>query len=533
MTVKSTLFILIALFAVQFTALASQKLTINETNTCQWYFNNTLVVGETDNSIVLTATGNYTAVYQNLAGETVKSTTFYNASTGQKVKLYVIGDSTASKYDASRYPRTGWAQVFQPFFNSDSVLVVDKAISGRSSKSFYTDGAGWPVVKPALSAGDYLFIQFGHNDAKSDEERHTDPYTTYKEYLKRYIDEARARGAIPVLLTPIHRNGWNGALISNSHGDYPAAMRQLAFEEDVPLIDLTAKTAALFEAYGQDVVSNQFFNNIPPNVYATYPEGNSDNTHLQERGAYEVAKLVSNAFAEQHSIAEISKLYRSSVEAGIIKVDINSYGLGTVSGTKVKSIGAEVTLKANAKSGFVFSSSMSDNDVVSTEANYTFTVTDSLLFLKAFFIKGYKVSLGVTPKYKARVTGSGTYAQGDSVTVVVKPYTNYDFDYWTVNEAIVGTDSTYSFVMDTTDVELVAVLKEEGATDIINNTAVQVSVRYVATANKILVSSSSVLLSIALFDINGKKVKTVSTINNPTAHCKSWRVYPRECISPK
>lgn len=506
------------MLVVSFSALASQKLTIKEAASCQWYYNNKLIDGETDNSIGLTVSGNYTAVYENATGATVRSTTFFNASTGQKIKLFVIGDSTASKYDASRYPRTGWAQVFQPFFVADSVEVVDKALSGRSSKSFYYEGAGWPSVKSALSTEDYLFIQFGHNDAKSDEERHTDPYTTYKEYLKKYIDEARSKGAIPVLLTPIHRNGWSGSSIKNSHGDYPAAMRQLAVEEDVPLIDLTAKTATLFESYGQDVVTNQFFMNIPANVYSTYPDGNSDNTHLQDRGAFEVSNLVYKAFSEQKEVADIAKLYRSSTKAGFIKVDINSYGLGTVTGNKVVAIGSKATLKAYSKAGYVFSGYVEGDEVKSKEANYSFVVSDSLLFLTAKFVKGYKVNVTLTPKYKGKVAGLGTFAPGDSVTIVVTPYSNYDFDNWSVDETVVSTDSSYTFIMDAEDVTLLANLKIEGASAIEESEIENISMKYIPSSNEFAIVSSCLLVTISVFDINGKKIKEIVNVDNETAY---------------
>jgi lysophospholipase L1-like esterase len=144
----------------------------------------------------------------------------------------------------------GWGQVFQRLFGSD-VTIYNKAISGRSSKSFWDEGSFAAFVN-SIQAGDYLFIQFGHNDEKSDDAtRYTTPYGTYKEYLSRYISQCRQRGAHPVLLTPVERRSFNSdGSIRPTHGEYPAAMRQLGVEQNVPVIDITRKSQALYEAYG-------------------------------------------------------------------------------------------------------------------------------------------------------------------------------------------------------------------------------------------------------------------------------------------
>lgn len=211
----------------------------------------------------------------------------------------MIGDSTASPYDGSTYPRKGWAQVLQDFFDQDSVFVLNKARSGRSSKSYYHEGAGWPAVKTQLQEGDYLFIQFGHNDSKADTARFTDPFTSYQEYLGRYINEAQAMGVTPVLLTSIHRNAWEADTLNveDTHGDYPVAVRELADSLDVALIDMAYLTDSLYEALGYTYTTEQIFLNLPPNLYSAYPMGNEDNTHLQEAGAYELAKLVADELA--------------------------------------------------------------------------------------------------------------------------------------------------------------------------------------------------------------------------------------------
>jgi lysophospholipase L1-like esterase len=215
------------------------------------------------------------------------------------VTIHVIGDSTASIYGSDLYPRTGWGQVLGDYYSPACAVVNDKALSGRSSKSFYDEGA-WTPVRDALVEGDFVLIQFGHNDEKSDDPtRYTDPQTTYKQYLTTYITDARARNATPVLLTPINRNNWNGTTLKDTHGDYPPAMRELASDLDVALIDLTALTKMYFESLGPETTSDLFMN-LDPGEFPNYPDGNSDNTHLREAGARVIAELLDyDAYSQQ------------------------------------------------------------------------------------------------------------------------------------------------------------------------------------------------------------------------------------------
>lgn len=209
-------------------------------------------------------------------------------------RLYVIGDSTAAAYDASRYPLTGWAQVLQEQFDETKLVVVDRAISGRSSKSYFEDQA-WRTVSEALREGDYLFIQFGHNDSKdSDPNRYTDPDSTYKHFLRVFIYTAKAKGAIPVLLTPINRFSWKSdTRMKPTHGDYPRAVRQLARECRVPLIDMEKRTRKHFQAVGKEE-AREYFLYLEPGEYPAYPDGKNDGTHLHQIGAQAVSSLAAD-----------------------------------------------------------------------------------------------------------------------------------------------------------------------------------------------------------------------------------------------
>jgi lysophospholipase L1-like esterase len=219
-----------------------------------------------------------------------------------KPRLYIVGDSTACIYPSSQYPRTGWAQVLQNFFTIDSVQVADSALSGRSSKSFYDEGH-WTPIKNGLRKGDCVIIQFGHNDEKTDDAaRGTLPNTTFKQYLSIYIDDAAAKGATPILATPVERNSWSGTTLKSTHvtadGDYPQAIRDLAAAKKIGLIDATKLTKAFLEKIGNDSAT-ELFMNLEAGKWPNYPDGNSDNTHLRETGAKAVAQIIAADIARQ------------------------------------------------------------------------------------------------------------------------------------------------------------------------------------------------------------------------------------------
>lgn len=226
------------------------------------------------------------------------------------VRVYLIGDSTVADYTiyddykSKRYPITGWGQVFQSFMRSDSlikvrniikgdsVMVVDSARGGRSTRTFFEEGR-WGSVHRSLHPNDLVLIQFGHNDAAKDKPERYVTIQGYKEYLHLFVTQAREKKAIPILLTPVNRNyPWAGGKLSNVHGEYPEAVREVARELNVPLIDLMQLSCDFFTSKGQEYASSHYFMNLPAGVYEAYPDGRKDNTHFQPEGAREVARLV-------------------------------------------------------------------------------------------------------------------------------------------------------------------------------------------------------------------------------------------------
>ncbi|WP_100405625.1 rhamnogalacturonan acetylesterase [Bacillus solitudinis] len=219
--------------------------------------------------------------------------------------IYVVGDSTASNYSSNFAPRAGWGQVFGEMFDQ-KIVVKNHAASGRSSKSFIDEGRLTDVLNQ-IEKGDYLFIQFGHNDQKNDDpSRYTEPSTTYKSYLKQYIDGAYAKDALPVLVTSVERRRFtDDGQARDSLGDYPQALRELGAELHVPVIDLTTKSKALYQEVGPEETKKVFLW-LEADEHENYPDGVQDNTHFQENGARLIAKLVA------HEIKELKLRYLHS-----------------------------------------------------------------------------------------------------------------------------------------------------------------------------------------------------------------------------
>lgn len=211
----------------------------------------------------------------------------------QKTTIYTIGDSTmADKVKPDENPEKGWCQVLPSFFDMNQVTIDNRAVNGRSTKSFINEKR-WESVYKSLKPGDYVFIQFGHNDEKvADSTRYTNPHTAYRHNLIRFVMETRKKGAIPILFSSIARRNFNeqGVLIG-THGDYPLETRLVAQEYQVPFIDLEYFSEQLEQSYGPEK-SKELHLYFKPAEHPYYPEGKSDDTHLSMKGATEIAKIV-------------------------------------------------------------------------------------------------------------------------------------------------------------------------------------------------------------------------------------------------
>ncbi len=212
-------------------------------------------------------------------------------SVGAQTTIFVCGDSTAATKDISKgTPERGWGHVLQPFFNPDEVVVENHARNGRSTKSFVTLGH-WQVVEERMKEGDYVLIEFGHNDTKVDD---TLRFTTPEQYgqnLLKYINIVRSKGATPVLLTQVCRRWWKEEGLADSHGEYLVECHRVAKESGVLFIDAEKLTRDWLTPLG-DEGSKRYFMNLPAGKYPSHPDGKTDNTHFTVEGARIVATMI-------------------------------------------------------------------------------------------------------------------------------------------------------------------------------------------------------------------------------------------------
>ena len=204
--------------------------------------------------------------------------------------LHFAGDSTMADKPDLDYPERGWGQLFRELI-PPSLPFINHAVNGRSTKSF-RDLGHWGRLMAVLAPGDWVVIEFGHNDAKKDDPtRFTDPATDYRENLRRYVREVRERGATPILATPVVRRQWSKTgELEDSHGPYLTAMRAVATEEKVPLLEMEGVTRALVTRLGP-TDSKPLYLNFEPGEHPRLPEGKHDNTHFTTAGARLVAAL--------------------------------------------------------------------------------------------------------------------------------------------------------------------------------------------------------------------------------------------------
>jgi lysophospholipase L1-like esterase len=216
----------------------------------------------------------------------------------RKTKLYLIGDSTMATKVRATFPETGWGMPLVTFFDT-TVVVDNRAQNGRSTRTFLAENRWQPVVDN-LQAGDYVFIQFGHNDESPNyPDRYTSP-EDYRRNLLKFVTETRSRQAIPVLLTPVTRRYFDkDGHIRETHARYSAATMAVAKEYKVTLVDMDKLSRELLQQLG-DENSKLLFMELAPGDHPNYPLGRHDNTHFNELGARKMAQLVVHDLQAQH-----------------------------------------------------------------------------------------------------------------------------------------------------------------------------------------------------------------------------------------
>ena len=242
------------------------------------------------------------------------------ASSNNKTTIFIIGDSTAAnKVHPETNPERGWGMVLQGCFD-ERILVDNHAVNGQSSKSFIDDGR-WQKVVDKIKKGDYVFIQFGHNDEKPNPKRHTDPGSTFDDNLRKFVSETRAKGGIPVLFNAVVRRNFllktdntvedeslrnskyedeivNSDTLIDTHGAYLIPPRSVAKEMSVPFVDANRLTHDLEQSMGIEG-SRKLHMWFKPGEIASIPDGRKDNTHYNIYGAHVVANLMADAIAKE------------------------------------------------------------------------------------------------------------------------------------------------------------------------------------------------------------------------------------------
>lgn len=213
-------------------------------------------------------------------------------------RIFWAGDSTVKQNTYISFPQTGIGQAFGLYVKRN-IKIENFAENGRSTKSFIDEGR-LDFIDRELREGDFLFIQFGHNDEKPDEKRHTEAFGDYQDNLMKFVAVAKKHKAHPLFITSLYRRQFNEdkkTLIEGTHQDYPQAMIELAKREGIPVIDLCTSSKELIEKAGYEV-TKKWFLHVEPGIYPNFPEGKEDNSHLQYEGAYRFSGLIAQGLKE-------------------------------------------------------------------------------------------------------------------------------------------------------------------------------------------------------------------------------------------
>lgn len=224
-------------------------------------------------------------------------------------RVFIAGDSTASHYERKYAPQSGWGQALG-FYLRDSIVVDNRASSGRSSKSFLAEGR-WDDLVSDVRAGDVVLISFGHNDARRDSPRRfTTPDGEFRENLERFAREVRERKATAVILSPAARRLWEGPIMVRTHGLYASNAQIAARAADALFVDLSFLSLTYFEALGAEATKQDFLWLAPDTTRQRFAQGVEDNTHFSELGACGVARVIARALAAAPETAALVEALR-------------------------------------------------------------------------------------------------------------------------------------------------------------------------------------------------------------------------------
>ncbi|MCR6722364.1 MAG: rhamnogalacturonan acetylesterase [Chitinophagaceae bacterium] len=204
-------------------------------------------------------------------------------------RIFLAGDSTISIKPQRVWPETGWGMPFATFWDS-TIEVRNKAMNGRSTKTFILEGR-WQNILDEMQEGDYVLIQFGHNDESVEKKERYTPPDSFQLNLRRFVNDVRAKKGFPVLLTPVSRRRFKDGNAIPTHEAYSPLVKKVADDLKVPFIDLDTKSRELYQRTGESA-SKLLFLQLEPGEHPNYPEGKNDNTHFSELGARLIAQIV-------------------------------------------------------------------------------------------------------------------------------------------------------------------------------------------------------------------------------------------------
>ncbi len=306
--------------------------------------------------------------------------------------IYIVGDSTVTNYNAKAYPQTGWGQVIGSFFDASRVSIYNAALGGRSSKTFIQEGR-LDALDGKVQKGDFLFIQFGHNDRYFGSKSREVPFDSLGYYLKQYIDKAKGWGATPVLVSPMMmntypRNVFSSKYSTQSEYDVRDLMESLAKDYEIPFVDLNLKSYEFAKNQDAAYISRYLFKYFLPGEYPNYPNGvtNDGTTHFQESGSLahaewildELSDEVSATYLSDDSRAALVKLLSSAKKRYTQTVKTNlSSASGIISHSQGLPGGAPLALHVSPGSFGKAFKYWADDDcqTVSTDSNFYGTTT--------------------------------------------------------------------------------------------------------------------------------------------------------------
>ncbi|WP_411345303.1 rhamnogalacturonan acetylesterase [Paenibacillus sp. WLX1005] len=228
--------------------------------------------------------------------------------------VYIAGDSTVQTYTSDQQPQAGWGQMIGHYFDT-GIVFSNHAISGRSTRTFIQQGRLDEIMNE-IRPGDYLLIQFGHNDANTAKPDRYTPVNEYGRLLRDYVERARQNGATPVLITPMGTRDYNAQAggFTISFPQYVEKMKQVAADTDTPLVDLSTSSVAYYNQLGEDATKKLFLY-AEPGQYPAFPNGAQDNIHFQNKGADQMARLVAQG------IQQLSIPLANHVQSATLHVD--------------------------------------------------------------------------------------------------------------------------------------------------------------------------------------------------------------------